>query len=129
MLGRALHHLVAVLIRRTWPLAVVTIAVCAVFAAHTVNSLLDAEVPEPAPPPVVAPQPVRNSEFAEELGRVMHRPAALPVPAFALEFALGEMARALLLASQRVVPQRLQQIGFQFSDPQLAPAIAAALAH
>ena len=77
---------------------------------------------------LVAPNPVRNSEFVEELGRAMHRPALLPVPAFALEFALGEMARALLLASQRVVPARLQQLGFQFSHAQLAPAIADALA-
>ena len=59
MLGRALHHLVAGLIRRTWPLAAATTAVCAVFAAHTVTSLLDAQIPEPSPPPVVAPQPVK----------------------------------------------------------------------
>src|SRR6184192_339409 len=70
MLGRALHHhfiranTLAVLIRRTWPLVVVTTAVCAVFAAHAASSLLDAEVPEPAPPPVVAPQPVKAPVLA-----------------------------------------------------------------
>ena len=60
---------------------------------------------------VVAPQPVRNADFAQALGRAMHRPAILPTPAFALEFALGEMAEALLLASQRVMPSRLEQLG------------------
>lgn len=64
MLGRALHQIIAGLVRRTWPLVVVTTAVCAVFAAHAVSSLLDAQVPEPAPPPVVAPQPVKAPVLA-----------------------------------------------------------------
>lgn len=75
----------------------------------------------------VAPNPVRNQEFTEELGKVLHRPAVFPAPAFALEFALGEMARELLLASQRVLPAHLQQLGFQFSYPQLVPALQALL--
>ena len=76
---------------------------------------------------VVAPQPVRNADFAKELGRAMHRPAFLPAPAFALEFVLGEMAEALLLASQRVMPTRLQQLGYRFLYPQLSGALAAIL--
>ena len=48
--------------------------------------------------------PVRNAEFARALGRALHRPAVLPVPAFALRLAFGEMADATLLASQRVIP-------------------------
>jgi uncharacterized protein len=77
---------------------------------------------------VVAPQPVRNAEFVQALGRVMHRPAILPAPAFALQFALGEMAEALLLASQRVAPSRLEQLGYRFSQPELSSALASILA-
>ncbi len=77
---------------------------------------------------VVAPQPVRNADFAQALGRAMHRPAILPTPAFALEFALGEMAEALLLASQRVMPSRLEQLGHRFSQRDLGSALASVLA-
>jgi hypothetical protein len=77
---------------------------------------------------VVTPQPVRNADFAQALGRAMHRPAILPAPAFALEFALGEMAEALLLASQRVVPSRLEQLGYPFAQPDLASALTSILA-
>jgi hypothetical protein len=77
---------------------------------------------------VVSPQPVRNADFAKELGQAMHRPAILPAPAFALKFALGEMADALLLASQRVIPSRLSQLGFKFSHPHLSSALNQILA-
>ena len=76
---------------------------------------------------VVAPTPVRNAEFVRELGRAMHRPAILPAPAFALKFVLGEMAEALLLASQRVLPTRLQQLGYKFQHRDLPSALAAVL--
>src|SRR5712692_8955830 len=76
---------------------------------------------------VVAPNPVRNAEFVRELGRAMHRPAILPAPAFALKFVLGEMAEALLLASQRVLPSRLQQLGYKFLHANLPSALAAVL--
>jgi hypothetical protein len=58
MLGHALQRTIAVLVRRTWPLTVVTITVCAAFAAHGASSLLDASVPEPSPPQASTPQPV-----------------------------------------------------------------------
>jgi uncharacterized protein len=77
---------------------------------------------------VVAPQPVRNADFAQALGRAMHRPAIVPAPAFALEFALGEMAEALLLASQRVVPSRLEQLGYRFAQRDLSAALTSILA-
>ncbi len=74
---------------------------------------------------VVAPQPVRNAEFAKELARAMHRPAVFPAPAFALRLALGpEMADSLLLASQRVQPARLQQLGYRFLYESLPEALA-----
>jgi uncharacterized protein len=76
---------------------------------------------------VVTSNPVRNSEFTAALARVLHRPAVFPAPAFALRLALGEMADALLLASQRVVPRRLEESGYRFMHPQLEPALASIL--
>ena len=77
---------------------------------------------------VVSPTPVRNSEFTQALARVLHRPAIFPVPRFALRLLVGEMADAALLASARVIPQRLQQTGFQFADAALEPALRKILA-
>ncbi len=75
----------------------------------------------------VAPHPVRNAEFAAALGRVLHRPAIFPTPAFALRLALGEMADALLFSSQRVQPQRLEWSGYRFLHPHLVPALQSVL--
>jgi uncharacterized protein len=72
---------------------------------------------------VISPQPVQNAEFTKILASAMHRPAFFPAPAFALRLALGEMADALLLSSQRVLPQRLQKLGYIFQYPDLAPAL------
>jgi uncharacterized protein len=76
---------------------------------------------------VVAPEPVTNADFTRELGRAVHRPTLLPAPAFALRLAFGEMADEALLASARVVPNRLKQAGFVFTHPTLADAFAVAL--
>jgi uncharacterized protein len=76
---------------------------------------------------VVAPEPVRNAEFTAALAKALRRPALLSVPAFALRLALGEMADALLLSSQRVVPLRLEKLGYQFVRPDLGSALAAML--
>jgi uncharacterized protein (TIGR01777 family) len=75
----------------------------------------------------VSPQPVRNSEFTAALARALSRPAIVPAPAFALRVALGEMADALLLSSQRVLPQRLTELGYRFLHPNLPSALSAAL--
>jgi hypothetical protein len=72
---------------------------------------------------VVAPEPVTNADFTKELADTLHRPAIFPAPAFALRLAMGEMADALLLASQRVMPERLKQAGFQFKHPLLRRAL------
>jgi uncharacterized protein len=72
---------------------------------------------------VISPQPVQNSEFTKTLASAMHRPALFPAPAFALRLALGEMADALLLSSQRVLPQRLQKLGYNFQHSDLAAAL------
>ena len=76
----------------------------------------------------VAPAPVTNAEFTRTLGRVLGRPTLVPLPAFAARLALGEMADELLLASQRVVPARLQASGYAFRHPTLEGAFRAALA-
>jgi uncharacterized protein (TIGR01777 family) len=76
---------------------------------------------------VVAPQPAQNAEFTRELARAMHRPALFPAPAFALRLALGEMADALLLSSQRVIPDHLKQLSYQFRHPDLRGALGAVL--
>ena len=71
----------------------------------------------------VAPVPVTNRELTEALGKVLSRPTLLPVPAFALRLAVGEMADALLLASARVVPRRLEETGYRFRFPELGGAL------
>jgi len=71
----------------------------------------------------VAPNPVTNYEFTKTLGRVMSRPTILPLPAFFARLVMGEMADALLLASTRVIPSRLQETDFTFSHPNLEPTL------
>jgi len=72
----------------------------------------------------VTPNPVRNSEFTTVLAKALHRPALFPAPAFALRLALGEMADALLLISQKVMPAKLANAGYSFAQPDLALALA-----
>jgi len=80
------------------------------------------------PANAVTPHPVRNADFTKVLARVLHRPAIFPAPAFALRLALGEMADALLLASQRVLPKKFQSLGYRFVLPDLESALRAVLA-
>ena len=63
---------------------------------------------------VVAPEPIRNADFAKTLGQVLGRPAIFPAPAMVLRIALGEMADALLLASTRVRPAKLIDAGYRY---------------
>jgi uncharacterized protein (TIGR01777 family) len=76
---------------------------------------------------VISPQPVQNAEFTKALASAMHRPALFPAPAFALRLALGEMADALLLSSQRVQPRRLESLGYRFLHADLSSALTAVL--
>lgn len=71
----------------------------------------------------VAPEPVPNARFTAVLGKVLRRPAILPVPAPILRLLLGELADGLLLASQRCRPTALLQAGFRFLHPTLEPAL------
>ncbi len=69
-----------------------------------------------------APHPVRNREFAKTLGQVLHRPAFMPMPAFALKVGLGELS-GLLLGGQKALPERLQAAGFTFQFTELRAAL------
>lgn len=69
-----------------------------------------------------APEPVTNAEFAKTLGRVLKRPAILPMPGFALKLIVGEMAE-ILLSGQRVIPQAALDAGFAFRYPELEAAL------
>jgi uncharacterized protein (TIGR01777 family) len=73
----------------------------------------------------VSPNPLTNREFTRLLAQSLHRPAVIPAPAFGLRAVFGEMADALLLASQRAVPERLSQQGFTFARPDLTTALRA----
>jgi len=69
-----------------------------------------------------APQPVRQKEFARQLGAALHRPAILPAPSLVMKLALGEFGRSLL-QGQKVAPRALTESGFLFTYPELAPAL------
>jgi hypothetical protein len=74
-----------------------------------------------------APQPVTNREFAQALGRVLHRPTLVPTPGFVLKLLMGEMATALLLSGQRVEPAKAERLGFTFSFKHVEEALGAVL--
>jgi NAD dependent epimerase/dehydratase family enzyme len=83
------------------------------------------------PPPalnLVAPNPVRQHEFARRLATLLHRPAVVPMPAPMVRLLFGQMGQEMLLASQRVVSGRMPA-GFRFLHPTLAEALSVELAH
>lgn len=69
-----------------------------------------------------APQPVRQKDFARQLGACYHRPALLPAPAFVMKLVLGEFGQSLL-QGQKVVPSALSESGFLFTYPDLPAAL------
>lgn len=71
----------------------------------------------------VAPNAVTSREFAKTLGRVLRRPAFLPLPAPVVRGLFGEMGQALLLDGARVLPRRLEQRGHRFDAPALEDAL------
>ncbi|MGI8778393.1 MAG: TIGR01777 family oxidoreductase [Acidimicrobiales bacterium] len=75
-----------------------------------------------------APTPVTNGDFTRTLGKVLHRPTAIPTPTPALSLLFGkEMVGEMLLAGQRVLPKVLELRGYVFAHPTLAQALAAEL--
>lgn len=75
----------------------------------------------------VSPAPVTNRDFTKALGKALHRPTFFPVPSFGIRLLFGEMADALLLASARVLPKKLQENGYVFKYSHLGPALSAIL--
>jgi uncharacterized protein len=80
------------------------------------------------PTNAVAPRAVTNREFTKTLGKVLGRPTAIPLPAFAARLMFGEMADELLLASARVQPAKLLASGYEFRRPELEAALQHLLA-
>jgi uncharacterized protein (TIGR01777 family) len=77
---------------------------------------------------LTSPAPVRNDDFTRQLAAAIRRPALIPIPATALSLGLGSaLAEGLVLASARVMPERLLASGFTFRHPQLAEGLAAEL--
>jgi uncharacterized protein len=94
-----------------------------------VNVLYLALVDERLSGPInVVADAVTNEEFTRTLAKVLHRPALVPVPSFALKLAFGEMARETILISQRVDHRMLTQLGYSFAHPELEGALRAAVA-
>jgi len=76
---------------------------------------------------MVAPKPVRNTEFASTLASVLSRPAIFPMPAFAVKTVFGEMGEELLLSSQKVEPGKLISSGYPFRYRELRASLKALL--
>ena len=72
---------------------------------------------------LTAPTPVTNAEFARTLAAELRRPGFLRAPAFAMRLLLGEMADALILGGQRVLPRKAEAEGYAFRYTHLAPAL------
>jgi NAD dependent epimerase/dehydratase family enzyme len=71
---------------------------------------------------LTAPHPATNAEFSRALGRALRRPAVVPVPSFALALLYGEMAQ-IVTTGQRVIPQRLLELGYEFRHPEVEEAL------
>ena len=71
---------------------------------------------------LTAPNPATNAELSRALGRVLHRPAVLPIPGIALRLLYGEMA-AIVTTGQHVVPGPVQELGYGFAQPELESAL------
>ena len=72
---------------------------------------------------VGSPNPLTNAEYTKVLGKVLNRPTVFPVPAPATRLMFGEVADALLLASQRMEPAKLKETGYEFRYPELEGAL------
>ena len=90
-----------------------------------IRHLLTADIAGPVN--LTGPDPVTNADFTKELGRQVHRPTVLPVPAFALKLALGEFGRSSVAGGQRAIPVRLQESGYEFTHTDLTSALGAAV--
>lgn len=76
---------------------------------------------------LVAREPVTNHTFTKTLGAVLNRPTLIPLPAYAVKLAFGEMGEELLLSGARVMPKRLTEAGYEFVDLSLEAALRSLL--
>ena len=76
---------------------------------------------------LVAREPVTNHTFTKTLGAVLKRPTLIPLPAYAVKLAFGEMGEELLLSGARVMPKRLTEAGYEFVDISLEAALRSLL--
>lgn len=96
-------------------------------AVRVIAAMVTGELLLEGPVNLVAPQPSTNAEFTIALGKALRRPAVLPVPAFAVRAAFGEMGAETVLGGQRALPNKLREAGYSFLYPTLAEALRAAL--
>jgi uncharacterized protein len=73
---------------------------------------------------VTAPEPVTNKAFTRALGKAMKRPVIISLPTFLLRLLFGKMTQPMLLAGQKVLPQKALASGFIFSYPTIEQALA-----
>lgn len=90
--------------------------------ARAIKFLLDTPNAD-GPFNLAAPNPVTNKQFGEILGAIIRRPSFMPTPSIAMKALFGEMS-TVLLDGQRVVPQRLEEVGFSFTFPTLREALS-----
>lgn len=76
-----------------------------------------------------APIPVTNREFTQTLGKTLHRPSLLPIPALGLQLLFGEMAKVLLLQGQHVIPKKILDAGYEFQYSSISSALKQLLAN
>jgi uncharacterized protein len=76
---------------------------------------------------LTAPEPVTNKQLSKALGRALKRPAVAPVPGVAVKLLYGEMA-SIVTTGARVMPKRLEELGYSYRWPELDPALRAAVA-
>ena len=95
----------------------ITLADAVAATTHLLNS------DTTGPVNVVAPVTITNADLTRSLGRVLRRPAFMMAPQFAMRLVMGEVADALLFASNRVMPERLAADGFEFSQPEVEGAL------
>jgi uncharacterized protein (TIGR01777 family) len=87
---------------------------------RALTRLLEGDLPGPVN--LSSPDPARQRDLVRALARQAHRPAVLPAPTFALRAAVGQFSETIV-ASHRVVPERLLDAGFTFEHPTLADAV------
>ncbi|MFP5255361.1 MAG: TIGR01777 family oxidoreductase [Acidimicrobiia bacterium] len=89
---------------------------------RAIRHLIDTEVAGPVN--LCTPNPATNADFTKALGRVLNRPAFLPIPSFGPKLVLGsELAETLLLESKRAQPEKLLQSGFHFDHDEVEQAL------